>query len=62
MTFAKRFLIHNKPVAPVVQQTCKRCCGARRVREGSNFIACRVCAGSGRAESVEEQALRETAN
>jgi hypothetical protein len=45
MTFGR---IQNKPVAPVVQQTCKRCCGTCRVRESGNLIICRVCAGTGK--------------
>jgi DnaJ-class molecular chaperone len=59
MTFGR---IQNKlivPVVPVVQQTCKRCCGARRVREGGNFIICRVCAGTGKvvADAAERAFL-----
>jgi hypothetical protein len=58
MTFGKRFSIHTKPVAPVVQLTCKRCCGTCRVRERGNFIICRVCEGTGKVvAAVAERAF-----
>jgi hypothetical protein len=59
MTFGKRFSIHNKPAAPFVQQTCKRCCGACRVRDRGNFIICRDCGGTGKvvADAAERAFL-----
>jgi DnaJ-class molecular chaperone len=46
MTFGR--MIQNRPLAPVFQQTCKRCCGTCRVRERGNLIICRVCEGTGK--------------
>jgi DnaJ-class molecular chaperone len=48
MDFGKRFSVHNDRPAPVIQQTCVRCCGTGRVRERGNRIICKACAGSGR--------------
>ena len=46
--FGKRFSIHNNRPAPVLQETCVRCCGTGRVRERGERIICKVCAGTGR--------------
>jgi hypothetical protein len=56
MTFGKRFSIHNKPAAPFVQPTCKRCFSIGRVRERGQLVICRVCAGTGKAGAAAERA------
>jgi DnaJ-class molecular chaperone len=48
MNFGKRFSVHNKRPARVVEQTCVRCCGTGRIRERGNRIICKTCAGTGR--------------
>lgn len=56
MVFGKRFSVHNDRPAPVVQQTCVRCCGTGRIRERGNRIICKVCAGAGRTDIVADHA------
>jgi len=48
--------MHNDRVAPVIQETCVRCCGTGRVRERGNRIICKTCAGSGRINTVTKRA------
>jgi DnaJ-class molecular chaperone len=54
--FGKRFSVHNNRPAPVVQETCVRCCGTGRIRERGNRIICKTCAGSGRINVVKDRA------
>lgn len=56
MDFGKRFSIHNNRVAPVVQQTCVRCCGTGYVRERGTRLICKICTGTGRTVVVAERA------
>jgi len=55
MVFGKRFSMHNNRVAPIVQQTCVRCCGTGRIRERGNRIICKTCAGAGRINAAETE-------
>jgi len=48
MEFGKRLSIDDRRAAPVLQQTCVRCCGTGRIRERGNRILCRACTGTGR--------------
>jgi hypothetical protein len=54
--FGKRFSMHNNRPAPVVQETCVRCCGTGRIRERGDRIVCKACAGTGRIAVVTERA------
>ena len=56
MIFGKRFSMHNNRPAPVVQQTCVRCCGTGRIRERGVRTICKTCAGAGRINAVTERA------
>ncbi len=56
MVFGKRFSVHNNRPAPVIQQTCTRCCGTGRIRERGNRIVCKACAGTGRTKAAAEAA------
>ncbi len=56
MEFGKRFSQHNNRPAPVIQETCVRCCGTGRVRERGERIICKVCAGTGRTTVVADRA------
>jgi DnaJ-class molecular chaperone len=46
--FGRRFSAHNNRPAPILQQTCVRCCGVGRIRERGDRIICKACAGTGR--------------
>lgn len=48
MAFGKRFSQFNDRPAPILQQTCVRCCGTGRIRERGDRIICKACAGTGR--------------
>jgi len=48
--------MHNNRPAPVVQETCVRCCGTGRIRERGNRIICKPCAGTGRLNVVKDRA------
>jgi DnaJ-class molecular chaperone len=48
MDFGKRVSIREPGPAPVMQETCVRCCGTGRVRLRGDRIICKSCAGSGR--------------
>jgi hypothetical protein len=48
MEFGKRFSQHNGRPAPVIQETCVRCCGTGKIRERGDRIICKACAGAGR--------------
>jgi DnaJ-class molecular chaperone len=54
--FGKRFTAHNNRPAPVLQQTCERCCGTGRIRERGNRIICKPCAGTGRITVIKDRA------
>jgi hypothetical protein len=54
--FGKRFSVHNNRPAPVMQETCVRCCGTGRIRERGNRIICKPCAGTGRITVVKDRA------
>jgi DnaJ-class molecular chaperone len=54
--FGKRFSVHNNRPAPVVQETCVRCCGTGRIRERGNRILCKACAGTGRITVITNRA------
>jgi DnaJ-class molecular chaperone len=56
MVFGKRFSIHNDRSAPVIQQTCVRCCGTGRIRERGNRIICKICTGTGRTDIAADHA------
>ncbi len=56
MVFGKRFSIHNNRVAPVLQQTCVRCCGTGHVRERGSRLICKICTGTGRTVVAAERA------
>jgi DnaJ-class molecular chaperone len=56
VNFGKRFSVHNNRPAPVVQETCVRCCGTGRIRERGNRIICKTCAGTGRITVAKERA------
>jgi DnaJ-class molecular chaperone len=56
IAFGKRFSVHNDRVAPVMQETCVRCCGTGRIRERGNRIICKPCAGTGRVTVASERA------
>ncbi len=57
MDFGKRrFSAHNDRPAPVLQETCVRCCGTGRIRERGNRIICKACAGTGRITVVRDRA------
>ncbi len=56
MTFGKRFSMHNNRPAPVLQQTCVRCCGTGRIRERGTRIICKACAGTGRTKAQADRA------
>ena len=49
--------MHTKRPAPVIQQTCVRCCGTGRIRERGNRIICKACAGAGLINAVERARL-----
>jgi len=55
MDFGKRFSIHNKRPAAVVQETCVRCRGAGRIRERGERIICKACKGTGRATAKAQR-------
>jgi DnaJ-class molecular chaperone len=54
--FGRRFSAHNKRPAPVLRQTCERCCGTGHIRERGTRIVCKACAGSGRITVVRDRA------
>ena len=56
MEFGKRLSAHNDRAAPVVQQTCVRCCGTGRIRERGDRIICKTCGGTGRLNVITERA------
>jgi DnaJ-class molecular chaperone len=59
MDFGKRrFSDHNNRSAPVIQQTCVRCCGTGHVRERGNRIICKVCTGTGRTTAATDRAAQ----
>jgi DnaJ-class molecular chaperone len=43
--------------APVVQETCVRCYGTGWVRERGDRLRCKACAGSGRVQSIQAEAV-----
>jgi hypothetical protein len=56
MDFGKRLAGHGNSPAPVVQQTCVRCCGTGRIRERGDRIICKACRGTGRIDVVMDRA------
>jgi len=54
--FGKRFSQHNNRPAPVIQETCVRCCGTGRIRERGDRIICKACAGTGRTAVAADRA------
>jgi mRNA-degrading endonuclease RelE of RelBE toxin-antitoxin system len=56
MDFGKRFSMHNNRPAPVVKETCVRCCGTGRVRVRGDRIICKICEGTGRITVKAEHA------
>jgi DnaJ-class molecular chaperone len=56
MDFGKRVSIRDAGAAPVVQETCVRCCGTGWIRERGNRIVCKPCKGTGRVDTKMERA------
>jgi DnaJ-class molecular chaperone len=56
MAFGKRVSVDDVRSAPVLQQTCVRCCGTGWVRERGSKIVCKPCKGSGRVAATMERA------
>jgi DnaJ-class molecular chaperone len=51
MNFGKRVAVSDPGPAPVMQQTCVRCCGTGWVRERGNKMICKPCKGAGRVDA-----------
>jgi hypothetical protein len=54
--FGRRFSVHNSRPAPLVQETCVRCCGTGHIRERGERLICRACKGTGRITVKEDRA------